>query len=73
MSKPRFSIITVSLNAQDSIEATILSVLNQTYRNFEYLIIDGKSTDKTFEMIQKYKERPLFLKEFYLCKNKIRT
>lgn len=61
MSKPRFSIITVSLNVQDSIEATILSVLNQSYRNFEYIIIDGKSTDKTFEIIQKYKKELAFI------------
>lgn len=52
---PDFSIITVSYNSQKTIERTIKSILNQSYRNYEYIIIDGGSTDKTNEIIEKYK------------------
>lgn len=48
------SIITVSLNSDLTIEKTIQSVLNQNFTDFEYLIIDGKSTDNTLQIIQKY-------------------
>ena len=54
MKNPLITIITVVLNDQENIEKTILSVLNQNYKNFEYIIIDGKSEDKTIEIIQKY-------------------
>ena len=56
-SLPRVTIITVSYNAIDTIEQTILSVINQTYSNFEYLIIDGGSTDGTLEVIKKYSDK----------------
>ena len=39
------------------IEETILSVLNQTYQNIEYIIVDGKSTDNTMEIVEKYRDR----------------
>lgn len=52
----KVSIITVSYNSVNTIEQTILSVLKQTYRNIEYLIIDGKSTDGTQELIKKYSD-----------------
>lgn len=54
---PLVSIITVSYNAQDTIEQTINSVLNQTYDNIEYIIIDGASKDNTSKIIEKYKNR----------------
>lgn len=50
----KVSIITVSYNAADTIEETIKSVINQTYDNIEYLIIDGGSTDGTVDIIKKY-------------------
>ncbi len=53
--KPLVSIITVCLNSEKTIEQTIQSVINQTYPNIEYIIIDGKSTDRTLEIIDKYK------------------
>lgn len=53
----KVSIITVCKNAQDTIEATVRSVISQNYRNIEYLIIDGESTDKTLDIIKKYKSK----------------
>lgn len=54
MSKPIISVVTVCFNAVTSIEETILSVLNQTYHNIEYIIIDGGSTDGTVDIIRRY-------------------
>ncbi len=53
----KVSIITVVYNGAATIEQTILSVLNQTYRNIEYIVIDGESTDGTQRVIEKYKQR----------------
>jgi len=52
--KPLISIITVVFNGEQLLEKTIQSVINQTYDNVEYIIIDGGSTDRTIEIIQKY-------------------
>lgn len=50
----KVSIITVCYNSQNTIEKTIQSVLHQTYKNIEYIIIDGKSGDRTIEIIREY-------------------
>lgn len=50
----KFSIITVCKNSEKTIENAILSVINQTYKNFEYIIIDGLSTDNTLNILEKY-------------------
>ncbi len=52
--QPKISIITIVYNGASLLEGTIKSVINQSYSNIEYLIIDGGSTDGTLELIQKY-------------------
>lgn len=52
----KISIITVTFNAESCIENTILSVISQTYSNYEYIIIDGGSSDKTRQIIEKYQK-----------------
>lgn len=52
----KFSIITVCLNSEQTIEQTIQSVVRQEYDDYEYIIIDGGSTDGTQEILEKYKE-----------------
>ena len=51
---PQISVITVCRNAVQSVETTILSVLEQKYANIEYIIIDGNSTDGTQAIIARY-------------------
>jgi len=57
MFNPKLSVITIVYNNVRDIERTILSVLNQTYSNIEYIIVDGLSTDGTFQMIKQYQDR----------------
>lgn len=54
---PLVTIITVVYNAKSHIEKTLLSVLEQTYPNIEYLVIDGGSTDGTVDIIKRYQKR----------------
>lgn len=51
------SIITVSFNSEKTIKRTIESVLFQTYKNIEYIIIDGASTDHTVDIIKGYQNQ----------------
>lgn len=53
---PKFSIITVAYNSEKTIERTIQSVLSQTFIDFEYIIIDGLSSDSTIHIANRYKE-----------------
>ena len=53
---PKITIITVVYNRVATIEQTISSVVNQTYPNLEYIVIDGGSTDGTIEVIKKYEK-----------------
>ena len=52
---PKISIITISFNSENTIKETIESVLSQDYKNIEYIIIDGNSTDKTKSIIGSYR------------------
>lgn len=52
----KVSIITACYNSADTIEDTIKSVVLQDYNNIEYIIIDGKSTDNTLQLIATYKD-----------------
>ena len=56
---PFFSIITVTKNTEEKIDKTIKSILSQSYKNFEYIIIDGNSKDETFNKIRKYKNKKI--------------
>lgn len=58
--QPKISVITIVWNDVKHIEETMHSVLNQTYQNIEYIVIDGASTDGTWDIICKYKERLAF-------------
>lgn len=52
---PKFSIITVTYNAGNVLEDTIQSVITQTYKNVEYIIVDGGSTDRTLSIVDHYR------------------
>jgi|SRR3989344_169186 len=53
----KVTIITVCLNSKETIEDTIKSVLSQTYKNLEYIIVDGGSTDGTLDIVDRYKDQ----------------
>jgi glycosyltransferase involved in cell wall biosynthesis len=57
MFNPKLSIITIVYNNVQDIERTMLSVINQTYSNIEYIVIDGASNDGTLDVINKYNPR----------------
>ena len=53
----KLSIITINLNNKTGLEKTIQSVIGQTYREFEYIVIDGGSNDGSVDIIKKYEEK----------------
>ena len=56
----KISIVTICFNAAQTIEETINSVINQSYKNIEYIIIDGGSTDGTIDIIKKYEDKIIY-------------
>ena len=57
MIRKLFSIITVTYNAESIVENTMKSIFSQTYTNYEYIVIDGNSTDDTVNIIQQYRDK----------------
>ena len=55
--KVLFTVVTVVFNAVEIIEKTLKSVINQSHKNLEYIIIDGGSTDGTIDILNKYKNK----------------
>tara|TARA_B100000242_G_scaffold294006_1_gene274162 strand:+ start:1867 stop:2613 length:747 start_codon:yes stop_codon:yes gene_type:complete len=53
----KISVITICLNSEKTIEKTIKSVLEQKYENIEYIVIDGGSSDKTLNILHKYRSK----------------
>jgi glycosyltransferase involved in cell wall biosynthesis len=62
MLQPKISIVTASYNQGAFIEETIQSLLNQNYPELEYIVVDGKSSDQTVEILKKYS---FFISEWY--------
>ena len=62
----KISIITVSLNSEKTIRDTLNSILSQTYKNIEHIIVDGGSSDETLKILKRYPNKN---KKIYNCKN----
>ena len=69
MYKEMVSIITPTYNASRFVEATIQSVLSQTYQNFEMIIVDDCSTDNTIEIVERYSKLDHRIKVYKLKEN----
>jgi glycosyltransferase involved in cell wall biosynthesis len=63
MSNPYFSIVTPVFNRPQFLEQTIKSVLSQQFKNYEYIIVDGASKEKTLTIINKYKPKIRLISE----------
>ena len=55
-STPLFSIVTVTFNSENTLRRTVMSLIDQTEKDFEYIIIDGKSNDNTINIIKSYEK-----------------
>lgn len=52
---PKFSVITINFNNKEGLERTIRSTISQTCKDFEFIVVDGGSTDGSLQVIEKYK------------------
>lgn len=59
----KITVVTVCFNAEKVLEQTMLSVLSQTYKDIEYLVIDGGSKDGTLDIIKKYSDKVKWISE----------
>ncbi len=55
--KPKISIIMPVYNTKKFLDETILSILNQTFKEFEFIIVDDFSTDWSYELLQEYEKK----------------
>lgn len=63
MYQPRITFITATFNSEKTLEQTISSILDQTYRNIEYIIVDGGSTDGTIDILKKFGDKIRWISE----------
>ena len=61
--QPKITFITATFNSGKTLEQTISSIFNQTYRNIEYIIVDGGSTDGTLDILKKYGDNIRWISE----------
>ena len=66
----KISVIMAAYNSADTLELSINSVLNQTYQNLEFLILDDSSEDNTYEILEQYKIQDSRIKIFKNSKNR---
>ena len=62
MKKNKISIITVTKNSEKYLKKNIESVLTQSYKNYEHIIVDGNSSDKTIKIIKSYKNKIKYIR-----------
>ncbi len=62
MKKYKISIITVTKNSEKYLKKNIESVLNQSYKNYEHIIVDGNSSDQTVKIIKSYKKKIKYIR-----------
>jgi len=67
MRKPQISIVMPVYNAEEFLEESIKSILNQTFRDFEFIIVNDGSADNSLKIIKKYKKKD---KRIVLINNK---
>ncbi len=58
LKKPLFTVVTITLNNLSGLQKTYKSIQNQSFENFEWLIIDGESTDGTIDFLKSQKSNP---------------
>ena len=69
MPKPEVSVITPAYNCEKYIKKAIESILNQSYKDFEYIIIDDNSTDKTWKIIKSFANKDTRIKAYINKRN----